>query len=297
VASVDATAVAGGARLYRLPGERAYPEGIAYDTTRRVFYTGSLADGALFRGDVDSGVVTVFSPARTDGRATVLGMEVDAARRRLWLAGGAAQRMYVYDLDTARLVRQYVVPAGNPASLINDVSVTPEGDAYFTDTQRPVLWKISGGQDGPGELEPWLDLAAGQVPYGPSANLNGIVSTPDGTHLISVHFRSGKLFRFTVASRATHEIELSTPVQNGDGLALDGTTLFVVASGKITRVALTPDYTRGTTRDTFGHPSFMLPTTLRKVGDRLLVINSQLDTLAAGRPVLPFTITSVPIPP
>ncbi|MDQ3701036.1 MAG: SMP-30/gluconolactonase/LRE family protein, partial [Chloroflexota bacterium] len=272
------------------------PEGIAYDAAGRHFYTGSITDGTLLRGSLDTGDVTVFSPARADGRATVLGMGVDGTRRRLWVAGGAAQRMYVYDLGSARLLRQYPVPPGSPAALINDVAVTPAGDAYFTDTQRPVLWRVgAGGQDGPGDLESWLDLSGGPVPAEPAGNLNGIVATPDGATLIAVHFRSGRLFRFGVASKEAQEIELDTPVPGGDGLALDGTTLFA-AAGQIVRLDLTPDYARATRRDAFTHPSLAFPTTLRKVGDRLLVVNSQLDTLPAGRPVLPFTVADIPIP-
>ena len=68
-----------------------------------------------------------------------------------------------------------------------------------------------------------------------------------------MHTRTGKLFRFTIASTETQEIALNTPAQNGDDLALNGTTL--------------------------------------------LVANSQLDTLNTGRQILPFTITSIPIPP
>jgi hypothetical protein len=259
-AAVYATAVASEAKLYELLGARMYPEGIAFDATTGFFYTGSLTDGALMRGNLETGAVTIFSPAGVDDRAMVVGMEVDAVRRRLWVAGGSTQRMYVYDLDTARLLRQYVISAGTSGSLINDVALTPVADAFFTNSRRPVLWRIGAGdRDAPGELEPWLDLSGGPIPYGASLNLNGIVATPDGLHLIAVHTDTGKLFRFAVTSRETQEIALNTSVQRGDGLALDGTTL-------------------------------------RKVGDRLLVVNSQANTLSGGRPILPFTITSIPFP-
>lgn len=87
------TDAAAGARLYALPGPRVFPEGVAFDSTSGTFFTGSSADGTLFRDDVVSGGVTVFSAVARDGWATVLGMEVDSARRRPWVAGGAAQRI------------------------------------------------------------------------------------------------------------------------------------------------------------------------------------------------------------
>jgi hypothetical protein len=36
------------------------------------------------------------------------------------------------------------------------------------------------------------------------------------------------------------------------------------------------------------------PTTAAPLGDRLLVVNSQLDQRATGTPVLPFVVTAIP---
>jgi len=80
----------------------------------------------------------------------------------------------------------------------------------------------------------------------------------------------------------------------GDGLARDGATLYAVAGGRIARVGLEPGYERGRVRDTFAHQALLYPATLRKADDRLLVANSQVN--AFGRPVLPFTIASIPVP-
>lgn len=206
--------------------------------------------------------------------------------------------MYVYDLDTAQLLRQYDVPAGTPASLVNDVAVTLAGDAFFTDSRRPILWRIGvGTKEAPGELEPWLDMSDGSIPYSDSLNFNGIVATPDGQYLIVAHTGANTLFRVDLDLREIEEVDLNVPVQRGDGLALDGATLYAVASGEIARIELGADYKSGIVLDTFSHPSFLDPTTLRKVDDRLLVVNSQVNMMSVGRAILPFTVTSILIPP
>jgi Cu-Zn family superoxide dismutase len=85
----------------------------------------------------------------------------------------------------------------------------------------------------------------------------------------------------------------------GDGLVLDGQTLYVVrgfAGAVITAVELAADFASGTVGQSFSDPTFALPTTAALVDGQLLVVNSQFDKQQTGDPVLPFTVSLIAIP-
>jgi sugar lactone lactonase YvrE len=92
--------------------------------------------------------------------------------------------------------------------VVNDLTIT-EDAVYFTDSFRPVLYRLPLSADG--ELP--LDAgAATELPLPaefavgfmnePCCGGNGIVSTPDGKTLIIGHSNLSALYRFDVASGA-----------------------------------------------------------------------------------------------
>lgn len=289
------------AKTYALPGDRVFPEGVAYDPASHSFFTGSTNDGAIFRGNLASGKVEIFSAGGADGRTAAIGMKVDETRRRLWIAGGATGLMLVYNIDTGALIRKYTTPQAEQ-TFLNDVALAPNGDAYFTDSRRPVLFKIDGAGEPPGELASWLDFNGTPVKFTPGATaLNGIVVSGDGRYIVVVHSGDRKLFRITVASREVREVDLDGTPQGGDGMVLDGETLYVLARTEtgdgIARIQMAPDLASGTIRDSFRDDSFAFPTTIAKVADRMLVVNSQFNARGEGlTPKLPFTVSDIPIP-
>jgi Cu-Zn family superoxide dismutase len=85
----------------------------------------------------------------------------------------------------------------------------------------------------------------------------------------------------------------------GDGILLDGQTLYVVRGGEgvIVPVELSEDFASGKVGEAFSDPSFARPTTIAKFGDRLLVVNSQFDRRESGQnPELPFTVSAIEVP-
>jgi hypothetical protein len=103
---------------------------------------------------------TFIDQAR-DGLGQVLGMHVDAARRRLWLAtlvldstaprhsngGGGWAFVHAYELPGGRLVGRYAAPDSAVPHLLNDLVVTRAGDAYVTDTEAHAVYRLpAGGQ-------------------------------------------------------------------------------------------------------------------------------------------------------
>lgn len=284
---------------YVLPGEEVYPEGIAYDPRTGNFFVGSTTDGTIFRGNVgvDQGEAEVFLEPGSDGRQVATGMKVDKTGR-LFISGGNTGRIFVYDTASGGLIRAFDTPESR-MTFINDVAVTPNGDAYFTDSMRPTLFRVPAAPDGLGELEEWLDFEGTPVKYGEGINLNGIVPTEDGRYLITVQSNTGKLYRIDTGSKEVTEIDLGgETLTNGDGLLLDGQTLYVVRNqqGLIVPVELSEDFASGEVGESFSDPSFHYPTTIAQYDDRLLVVNSQFDRRQSGQePELPFTVSSIEI--
>jgi sugar lactone lactonase YvrE len=289
-------------KTYALPGNQVFPEGVAWDPTSNDFFTGSTNDGTIYRGDIDSGQVTVFSAAGADGRTAAIGMKVDVAKRRLWVCGGATGSVWVYDVNSGALIRKFDTPQV-ASTFLNDVALAPNGDVYVTDSRRPVLFKITGSGAQPGQLEDFIEFENTPIVYTAGVNaLNGIVVTADGANLIVVHSGAQKLYRIAVATKTITEINLGGALQGGDGMVLDGQILYicerVTNTDRIVRVRLAADFDSGTIVDNFRDSTFSTPTTIAKVGNRMLVVNSQFANRGTGlTPTLPFTITDMPIPP
>jgi hypothetical protein len=164
---------------------------------------------------------------------------------------------------------------------------------------RPILFRVPATPNGVGEPEEWLNFGGTPVQYGEGINLNGIVTTEEGRYLITVQSNTGRLYRIDTASKEVEEIDLGTEtLTNGDGLLLDGQTLYVVRNqqGLILPVELSEDFSSGEVGEGISDPSFHFPTTIARAGERLLVVNSQFDRRQSGQePELPFTVSSIEV--
>lgn len=278
---------------YILPGDAVFPEGVTFDERTGFFYVSSTTDGTIFRGRLDEPETQVFLEPGLDGRTTAVGLE--AASGRLYVSGGATGQMFVYDSATGELLDQFATAA--TPTFVNDVAVTKDGDAFFTDSLSPYLYRVFEGEDGL-EFETFLDFTGTAFVYQTGFNANGIVASSDGRYLIIVQSNTGKLFRVEIATRDVVEIDLGgDTVQAGDGLVLRGRTLYVVrnSAGLIAKVRLSGAFDSGMLLQETTDPSFRFPTTAAIARGRMLVVNSQFNQ-RGGTPELPFTVSSVAIP-
>ncbi len=299
VALVVAVAVVGAqATTYTLPGNAVFPEGIAYEPATGYFYVSSTGDGTVFRARLSDSAATPFLPPGGDGRTSAVGLRAATVmgQNRLYVAGGGTGQMFVYNTANGSLLAKYSNGLAQN-TFVNDVVVTPAGDAYFTDSSNPVLYRVPASL---GPLESWLNFGGTPIQYGQGVNLNGIVVTADGRYLLTVQLNTGKLYRIQLDNKAITEVNLGgQTLANGDGLLLDGRTLYAVRNRDrlIVVVELAADFASGRVATSFTDASLAFPTTIAKVGDRLLVVNSQFDKAGPPpNPVLPFTVSSVPIP-
>ena len=141
-----------------------------------------------------------------------------------------------------------------------------------------------------------MDLGETPIEYGDGFNVNGIVSAADGRYLILTQTNTGQLFRVDTESQEVTEIDFGGGQINGDGMLLDGQTLYAVSGEEILPAELSEDFASAEIGEGFSYPSFASPTTIAKYDEQLLVVNSQFAARESGDPELPFTISDVPIP-
>ena len=244
------------------------PEGVVVGRGSNV-YVGSLANGALWHGDLRTGEGEVLFPGGT-GQVTV-GLEYDQ-HDRIWAAGGPTGVGKVFDAKTGSLLETYTFVAPG-TGFINDVVVTADA-AYFTNTMGGQLFAVPLGPGGQlpdsGTIAP---LAIG------AASPNGIETTPDNKALIVVS--AGDLYRVDAATGTTTEIDLGGEnVVNGDGLVRNGTTLYVVQNraNLIAVVKLNPAGTAGTVERRLTDPDLDVPATADLFGSAIYAVNARFTT-------------------
>jgi superoxide dismutase, Cu-Zn family len=276
-----------------VPGGATYPEGIALAPDASAVFTGSSNDGTIYRVPLDGSEAQKFSLGGSPGRTAALGMKVHS-NGKLIVAGGGSGMVAILDTTTG-MTERVLRSLEAPPSYMNDLTVTGDGTVYVTDSFRPFLYRFNVNEPS-GVLEPWLDLSTTPIEYQPGQiNLNGIVSSADGTHLVTVQLVMGQLWHIDTVTQAVTEISLEQPLTAGDGLVLEGTTLYVVQNSlkQISVLELAEDYSAANLTRTIQDANFKFPTTAVLHNGELLVVNAQLDKLKTNAPVQPFYIARV----
>src|SRR5919106_3063781 len=266
-----------------------FPEGI--DIARGgTFYVGSIPTGAVYRGDVRTGQGDVLVPG-VAGRMAI-GIDVDR-RGRIFVAGGPTGMAFVYDADTGAELVSYELTPTTPPTFVNDVVVTKNG-AYFTDSFEPFLYRVPIERSGElGTTSEAIPLG-GDITYQADFNVNGIEATPNGKTLVIVQSNTGQLFTLEPPSGVAERIDLgAATLPGGDGLLLDGRTLYVVqgSSNQVAVVALDPGLSSGSIVGSITSPSFDVPPTIAEFGNRLYAANARFTT--PPTPTTEYWITRV----
>lgn len=251
------------------------PEGVV--TGRGpVIYSGSRANGAIYAADLRTGEGSILVPG-APGRVAV-GLSFDRRSNYIFVAGGATGNAYVYDADTGATVRIYSLSSA--PTFVNDVIVTRDA-AYFTDSQRAVLYRLPLGPGGslPDSFET-LPLS-GDWQQVAGFNANGIEATANGKDLIIVNSTLGALFRVDPETGVASRIDLGgASVSNGDGILLQGKTLYVVRNrlNQIAVINLSSNLQSGKVVDVITSSNFDVPTTVAAFGNRLYAVNARFGT-------------------
>lgn len=268
------------------------PEGIAIGPGP-VGYFGSRADGSIYRVDLRTGDGEVLS----QGPGTPsLGLKTDP-RGRLFVSGGSGGDARVIDTRSGEVLASYQFATG--PSFVNDVVLTRDA-AWFTDSTNPVLYKLPLGKHGalPAPSEVVTVPLSGDIVYtSPGINANGIAQTPDRRGLLIVQSATGLLFRVDPETGETTTVDLGGEVvTNGDGLLLEGRTLYAVQNLLNTVAVLTLDRrgTSGVVEERVTDPRFDVPTTVASFRDRLYLPNARFTT--PPTPTTAYTVVAIPRP-
>jgi len=259
-----------GKTAFTLEDPRLVPEGIAHDPKTDTFYLGSIRGRKIVAVGKD-GAARDFVPEAKDGLPAVLGLKVDAGRRRLWAACYASRQMkgftpemkgtaalFQYDLDTGALVGKVVLQKKGEAHLFNDIAITPAGDVFVTDSEAGSVVVLRGGK------EPLEEV----LPKGTYYYPNGIAASEDGTRLFVAHYRGIAVVDTKTREARPLEVPAGIVTAGIDGLAREGGRLFAVQNGlgraRVTRYDLAKSMDRIEREEVLesGNPLFDgLPTT------------------------------------
>ena len=265
------------------------PEGITSSGT--TLWAGSLADGAIYEANLRTGAGTILVPG-VPGQAAA-GIDYEAARDRLWVAGAGTGAIRVYDASSGSLLAEYHVTAG----FLNDVVVTRDA-AYITDSSIAQLIVIPLGDDGslpPADGAVALPLT-GDIVYDPATfNANGI----DAAHgwLVIVQSNTGLLFRVDPDTGVTTAIGGDYDATLGDGLEIRGSTAWVVRNQveTVAVIRLNGRLTSATQVGTITDPDDLdVPTTATIAAGSLWAVNARFGTPPAGAD---YWITRLPLRP
>lgn len=264
------------------------PEGIATERRRPVAYLGDRESGDLLRLQLRTGRTRVVS----QGPGTPsLGLKLDR-RQRLWVAGGTGGDARVVDARNGEVLASYDV--GADPSFVNDVVLTGRA-AWFTDSLQPQLYRVPVRPELRGQQALRTVPLSGDWEQTEDLNANGIAPTPDGRALLVVQSSTGLLFRVDPATGAADRVRTGgVRLRDGDGLLLEGRTLYAVQNARnvvaVLRVA--PGGRRAVLQDRVTSRDFDVPTTVAASRGGLYLPNARFSTPDARR----FWVTRVPTP-
>jgi DNA-binding beta-propeller fold protein YncE len=254
------------------------------------FYVGSFtppALGQILAGDLRTGsLAELVAP---NGRPSV-GMKFDSRTKFLYVAGGMSGGGTVYDTRSGVEVAFYQFAVAGAPTIINDVVVAREA-AYFTDSLAPYLGRVAlgpNGQPGAGDVIPLPANFAiqGGCTFGLPPRANGITATPNGKQVIIAHMSEGELYLMDTTTLTVIPIVVSggdfaggAAVCAGDGILLDGRTLYVVQPplNRVAVISLSSDYRSGVitgyiTEPFASNPATNFPTTIAEFGNALYAV-------------------------
>ena len=271
IVTVPQTAEAGSRpKIIPLP-DGFEPEGIA--TKGDDFFTGSLVDGAIFKGSLRTGRGDIFVPGMP-GRVAV-GLSI--RKNTLFVAGGPTGNAYAYHTRTGEELGVFDLTNAD-STFVNDVIATRDA-AWFTDSFNQQLYKVpirGKGRFGRPKVVP----LTGDIDFVPGEfNANGIEAARNGKRLIVVQSNTGQLFEVHPRTGEATTIDLDgESVPSGDGILLDGGhRLWVLqnAIDTLTLIDLESDLDSGRVVSRTTDKDFDVPTTVAESGKHLAIVNAR----------------------
>lgn len=211
------------------------PEGIEYDANRESFLTSSVATGAINLVRTD-GIISNLIPGPLFNGNGTFGLQIDSLNDRLLVVAANIQnptvaQLFRFNLSDASLIDSIdlaAVNVGPGLTFVNDVTVDNMGNAYVTNSDRGVIYKVDTA--GVASIFFQNNSLGPQNPF-LQTGFNGIEYHPNG-YLLVVHSTNDKIYKIML-NNPSQATEVSLPdgyLRSGDGMFLDGDELVVVSN-------------------------------------------------------------------
>ncbi len=207
--------VAPGAKLEKLAGGFIFTEGPATDAEGNVYFT-DQPNNRIMKWSVDGKLSTYMQPC---GRSNGLCFDKQG---NLWACADEKNEMWVIDPQKNKTVL-FSTYQGKLLNGPNDIWLTPEGGAYFSDP----FYKRDFWERGPIEqdCQGVYYLAPGQKELvrvvDDLEQPNGIIGTPDGKTLYVTDIRAGKTYSYAIQKDGTLADKNLFCMLGSDGMTVD----------------------------------------------------------------------------
>jgi sugar lactone lactonase YvrE len=255
-------------------------EGIAWDPEGRAFYVASVRSRKIYRVGPDGGATVLADSAA--GLWAPMGMRVDPAHRRLWVATAAVPQMVGYtpadsgrsavvalDLGSGAPRARFEVSRDGAAHVVGDLTIGGDGRVYATDSRAPTIYRVPLCGD---TLERFVESPL-------LLSAQGLAAAPDGRTLYVADYARG-IIRVDLKTRKAVLLPVADPVLalGIDALSWTGAGLVGVQNGvtpqRVVRLTL-DDAGRRIVRSEVldrAHPAYDEPTLSVVAGDELYYI-------------------------
>lgn len=285
-----------------IPGKLIFPESLT-STQDGTVIIGSIGRHEIYRAAPGSSSAIPWITARSTGIRSIFGVMADMSSHTLWacsnslaaqqVGASASAALYAFDLTTGHLKARYPFPTAG--SLCNDISVSPDGSVYATDTNNMEVVRLrKNGR----KLHNW----AGNGMFGPRGGiLDGIVVL-NGRVIVGT-LATSKLFSIPILADGkagkVSEIKLSHPLSHPDGIRRHGRNGLLIAEqgdpGRLSKVILRGDIAVVTTVKQ-GIPGD--PDAVTVVHNTAYVLEGQLAlmmTMMKGKPIHPRPFRAIAV--
>ena len=218
-----------------LPQKDFFPEGITWDSERKLFLVGSIHQRLILSIDAQGNTRRFIQPAQ-DGIWSVLGLAAHGPSRRLWACSTAFPQtkdiqpgekgragLFLYHLDTGRLLKKWLLSNEDGEQNLGDLTLDGKGQAFVSDGRTGTVYRVDAEAD---QLETfWRGT--------PLVSPQGLALSADETRLYVADYRNG-LFYIDTKHRTIHPLGAPPELvlEGIDGLAaVPGNGLIAIQNG------------------------------------------------------------------
>ena len=267
----------------------AYPEGVAYDSTRNVYYVSSARLGQV--GKVTPSGMYAILHSSPDLKSTY-GIKMHPNGKQVLICVGDANyskftspdtrtklaKLIGVDAETGKRTMDIDLSTLLPGKhFVNDMAIDPSGNIYLTDSFAHAIYKVT--PDGKTSV-----FAKSPLFETEGIGLNGIVYHPGG-FLIADNSNTGQLYKIDIANPNTiQKVKVDQYFLGADGLLLDdANNLTMVVNGgndKIFKLESTDNWQSARlAATTLIADRFTYPATATRYQNTIWIMNARFNEL------------------